>query len=520
METGRVNLESFRAEQEKLLREMNKMLRISDAQSLALVRIKSELKALLDNAGQGFLTFDRSLAVRKQYSAECKRIFGRRIGGLPFAGLLYPGESEEREQTETILRMILEERDEFLRAMWLDLLPKERTIHGATVRLAYKIVDEPDGEPFCMAILTDITHERKLESEVERERRMLKMVVRAVKGGDELADVIAAYRRFCESPPGALARLEADLPAAFEDFYRSVHTFKGNFAQYGFVHIVPKLHELETELSVRRQELLQAPIESFAQFVASHRMSAWLEEDTAFLGQVLGGKFLQPSGVLMVEEEKLAGLERKISDLLPPREAGALLAELRKLRHRPIAELLKPYPEWVSGTAAKLGKAIYPLKVEGEPIAVELERYRPFARSLVHVFSNMIDHGIEPEERRLLGGKDPIGRITCTLERRRDCLILRISDDGKGIDPAEVRKRAAAAGMYGEEEAARIPDEEIVQLIFLGGLSTRDEVSGLSGRGVGLAAVKREAERIGGSVRVETRLGTGCSFIFDLPLME
>ncbi len=240
----------------------------------------------------------------------------------------------------------------------------------------------------------------------------------------------------------------------------------------------------------------------------------------ALLKQVLGDAFLRPSNVLMIEGGKLTELERKIVELLSPKEAGTLLAELRRLRYRPFTDLLMRYPEGLSKTAAKLGKSIYPVEISAVDIQVALERLRPFGQSLVHVFNNMLDHGIEESEERTLSGKDPLGRITCALTRGLDALRLIVADDGRGIDADAIRKRAISIGIYTEESAAKASNEEILQCIFLDGFSTRDEVTGLSGRGVGLSAVKRETERIGGTVQISTKPGKGTAFIFDLPMSE
>ncbi|KIL39172.1 hypothetical protein SD70_21760 [Gordoniibacillus kamchatkensis] len=188
------------ARHEKLMREMTKIMRISDAQSRSLIRVKTELKALLDNARQGFLTFDSSLTVQKQYSEECRRLFGRKIGGLPFIELIYPFDIEQQELAATFLRQIFGEEDEFVRDSWMDLLPNEISLHGKIVQLEYKMISHPGGDPFCMVIMTDVTHEKDLETEVERERRILRMVVKAVAFGSDVAEAVSAYRSFAASP--------------------------------------------------------------------------------------------------------------------------------------------------------------------------------------------------------------------------------------------------------------------------------------------------------------------------------
>ncbi len=472
------------------------------------------IRNLLDNAGQGFLSFGPDLLVHEEYSVECINLFQREIAFESFPELLHPDDPESQAQSGSFLRMILEEPDAFLRDMWIDLLPKEFAVFDKTVQLEYKFIDETEYSRICMVILTDITNERFLESQIEQERRVLKMVVKAVTNNREFAQMTADYRRFCESP--LVSEGEVGTAAVYAEFYRAVHTFKGNFAQFNFVHIVPKLHELESSLTENKRELIESTPESFAEFVGSFGLSDWLAEDMAVLEETLGESYLPSSDVLTIKVEKLAELERKVADLLSGQEADTLLAELRKLRYRPFGDLLKRYPEAVAKTGMELGKPVYPLELSGDDTLVDWDRYNPFVGTLIHVFHNMLDHGIESGEARRNTDKDPIGRITCTWERAPDALYLTIADDGRGIDVDMVRLRAIDHGLYSAEEAAHASDEEMLAFIFRDEFSTKDEVTVLSGRGVGLAAVKRETERLGGSIRVETKREAGTAFIFRL----
>ncbi|WP_219644549.1 ATP-binding protein [Cohnella sp. CFH 77786] len=473
------------------------------------------IRNLLDNAGQGFLSFGPGLRVHEEYSVECLTLFGREIAFVPFPELLFPEDAETQAQTGSLFEMILEEADPFVREMWIGLLPRELDIRERTIRLEYKIIDVSGDGRICMAILTDITHERYLETQVEQERRVMKMVVKAVTNSREIARLTADYGRFCEAPLPAAEAGSAESPYA--RLYRTVHTFKGNFAQFGFVHIVPKLHELESRLSEGKRELMAREPEALVAFLEPYRLSEWLAEDMDLLERMLGDAFLPSSDVLIIKEELLAELERKVSELLEEKEAKELLAELRRLRYQPFRELLKRYPGTTAETAMRLGKPIHPVELAGDDTPVDLEMYRPLAASLVHVFNNMVDHGLEPGEERTAAGKDPLGRIVCRWELQPGVLELVISDDGRGIDADAIRRRAVARGLYSEDKAAALTDEEIIASIFMDGFSTKDEVTEWSGRGVGLAAVKQEAEKIGGSVRVETEPGEGSAFIFRLP---
>ncbi|WP_123041601.1 HD domain-containing phosphohydrolase [Cohnella candidum] len=161
--------ERLAARYEKLLKEMNKVLHISDTQSLALHRMEMELTALLDNAGQGFLTINRSLAVQKPYSSECRRIFGRKIGGAPFAELLWPEDTDTRMRVERLLGQMLEDRDGERPVGYSDGLPNSFERDGLRIRIDYKrmAMSTAVDEPRIMVILTDITEQYKSKEQLE-----------------------------------------------------------------------------------------------------------------------------------------------------------------------------------------------------------------------------------------------------------------------------------------------------------------------------------------------------------------
>jgi two-component system chemotaxis sensor kinase CheA len=136
----------------------------------------------------------------------------------------------------------------------------------------------------------------------------------------------------------------------------------------------------------------------------------------------------------------------------------------------------------------------------------------------VHVLRNAVDHGLEPTHLRQLAGKPAAGRITVAARRERDRVILEISDDGKGMDPSRIRAAAVARGVIGEEEALALPDREALQLACLPGVSTSDVVTDVSGRGVGLDAVKRVVESVGGALEIDSTPAVGTRFTLRLPL--
>jgi two-component system chemotaxis sensor kinase CheA len=137
---------------------------------------------------------------------------------------------------------------------------------------------------------------------------------------------------------------------------------------------------------------------------------------------------------------------------------------------------------------------------------------------LLHVVRNAIDHGVEPPHERRAAGKPEVATIAIEAERAGDRFVVKITDDGRGIDPAVVRRKAGERGLLDADELAALSDLQAIDLIFAAGFSTAAGVSDISGRGVGMDVVRTTVEQIGGRVSITSATGVGTTVLLDLPV--
>ncbi len=196
-------------------------------------------------------------------------------------------------------------------------------------------------------------------------------------------------------------------------------------------------------------------------------------------------------------------------------EVERLSAELQelvmKLRMVPIGPFFRQYMRVVRDTAAAHGK-LARLVLDGEDVEVDLGVVEHLRNPLTHMIRNAIDHGIETPQRRTGLGKPEEGRITLSAHRDASTIVIRIADDGAGLDRVRIAERARANGI----DTTRLAEAELVRLIFMPGFTTADKVTDLSGRGIGMDVVRRNIEELHGTVSVESRNGT--AFTIRLPL--
>ncbi|OYV35648.1 MAG: chemotaxis protein CheA, partial [Rhodospirillales bacterium 20-64-7] len=190
---------------------------------------------------------------------------------------------------------------------------------------------------------------------------------------------------------------------------------------------------------------------------------------------------------------------------------------LNAARAESLAPALRRLPRMAREIAAGLGREIV-FTIAGEETEVDKAIADMLFEPLLHLLRNALDHGIEPPPARLAAGKPAQGRVTLDIARRGEAIVITLADDGAGIDPVRVRSTAVARGLLTAEQAEAMADDAALKLIFRPGFSTAAAVTGISGRGVGMDAVKAAAEAAGGSVALQTRLGQGTTTTLALPV--
>ncbi len=196
---------------------------------------------------------------------------------------------------------------------------------------------------------------------------------------------------------------------------------------------------------------------------------------------------------------------------------GELQRRAQELRTTPLSRILEPLPRTARAMAERLGKRIE-VEVSGAELELDRSILDRLGDPLVHLLRNAVDHGIEAPELRARSRKSEAGRIRIDAHRERDAIRIRVSDDGAGIDLEKLRARAVEARVVHRDLAADLSPEHLMALIFHPGLSTSEQVSDISGRGVGMDAVRVTVESLGGSVEVSSEAGAGTRVQLEVPV--
>lgn|GEM_PF-6540429 len=481
----------------------------------------SEAKSVfLDNSGQGFLSFGLDLRIQDEYSRECERLLGPGLAGKNIAAAFHPQDPEAERQFAANLHLILHCEDGFKRDLLISLMPKEMELSGLHVRVEYSLVSRYT----LMLVLTDLTREKRLQEEVGKERDRLKLVVSAVRDRMPLSELLQDFENVRQGLAAMVGEVPTISAAALEELYRRVHTYKGLFSQFDFIHLPEALHEFESDIAQTRNAAIQNA--SFSLPLERHllRCDQAFNMDMATINEALGEAFLRKETGVVLSAELAGELKELMGALLhveapfvPRSEAKRLAEALQRVQRVSILDMLRTYPKYALKLADRQEKLLDEFVVTGPDVYVNPERFGAFAQSLVHVFRNAVDHGVELPEERSFAGKEETASISCTVGQDMGALTIRIEDDGAGLDTEAIRARGLAMGLFTAEHAAGLEGDALFSVIFASGFSTREKTTELSGRGMGLSAVKSELDALGGTVHITTMRGKGSCLVFRIP---
>lgn len=194
-----------------------------------------------------------------------------------------------------------------------------------------------------------------------------------------------------------------------------------------------------------------------------------------------------------------------------------LQSAVMKTRMQPIKKVFGRFPRVVRDLARNLKKEVN-LELQGEETDLDKNLVEALADPLVHLVRNAVDHGVEMPAKREAAGKPRVGTVVLTAEQEGDHILLMIQDDGKGMNPDNLRKAAVEKGLMDEETAERLEDKDCYNLIFAPGFSTKAEISDVSGRGVGMDVVKTRIGQLNGTVEIDSKEGRGSTIRIQVPL--
>lgn len=455
---------------------------------LALRRARGEAEqahataqGVLDSTDQGLFTIDGDGRIGAAISAAAIRWFGTPAPGTTAWAWLAAADPRF--------------------AAWLELgfaahregfLPPELTLAQLPVRLQHGgrshavrwLASGEHGE--LLAVVTDVTDAVEAGRSERNQRDVVALLAHSIRDrqgvlelldeADAIVDALAEHR----DP---------------DDDARRIHTLKGNVGLFGLAGLAEQCHELEDRMA-EHGGLLDEP--DRRALVAS-----WTELCTR-VAPLIGREH---TGTVVIPRDEI----EIVVDAIRCRRAPAELEQMvRRWSYEPMSARFARIAEHARALAERLGKGAIEVHVADNGVALSAAAWGAFWSSFAHVVRNAIDHGLEPGDERSQAGKSALGGLWLAVELD-DELTITIRDDGRGIDWDGVRRHAIACGLPSATQA------DLEQAIFAEGFTTKDVVTAISGRGVGMAAIADVTRRLGGRIVLRSESGRGTTFEFHFP---
>ncbi len=276
----------------------------------------------------------------------------------------------------------------------------------------------------------------------------------------------------------------------------------------------------------------QTSLETLPELEATHQFPLQSAENTLrvdsgridtvlnLVGELIIGKsMLQQALNELAKLHPREAIRGKFADAMAfqSRVLGDLQRSVMKVRMVPVEQLFRRFPRMVRDVAKRCGKDVE-LSMKGQDTDLDKSLLDAIAEPLTHIVRNAVSHGIEANDERQKNGKPEKGIIRLDAYHHASHVIISITDDGAGIDPQKVKAKALKQGVISSAEASRLSDTEAIDLVFRPGFSTAEEITEISGRGVGLDVVRSVMQRLKGTVDIQTRIGEGTTFRLKMPL--
>jgi two-component system, chemotaxis family, sensor kinase CheA len=462
--------------------------RIVGERTQALDAVNRDMRLVLDNVEQGFLTIDRRGVMSEERSAIVTTWLGTAESNLKFSD--YVGRRDDTFGAWFSMGIDEIVGDTLSLEMAIDQLPKRLSLGDCIFELSYRPILRDEALERLLIVMSDVTVAIARERVEMEQREMVHMLEKVSKDRP-------GFVEYCEESTEIVTRIASDDGLSVATTMRLIHTLKGNSAIFGVDRISSLCHKLEDSMADRDAGLTPAERaalrDSWQQYhgklalFGGERATAKLEVETveyeACLSAVLRGAPLQDIA-RMLNEWKL----------------------------EPMARRLERIADQARGIAKRLGKGAVDIEIVHNNEKLLAKAWSPFWGAFVHVIRNAIDHGIESSSERTASGKPASGRIELRTHTADESFFVEVEDDGRGIDWAAVRARAKAAGVPAET------DEQLTEALFRDGITTRTDVSEFSGRGVGMGAVRAACRELGGDVTVSSVTGKGTKLTFTVPV--
>ena len=495
MEEVNHKLESYNKNLEKMVEERTRDLK----------KANHFLEAMMNGLGQGLVVFDENLKCNPNYTKICNELFYKSPADANIADLLSVKDlSSFSKWADILFKNMIPFKDA------AKLGPQSLNKDGKHVTLEYHLLQEDGDVHGVMVVATDKTEEFLAKEELEVKKSYVEMVTAILHRRKQ-------FHIFRNEFKIGMRYIQDLIRSNCHNFDEAklkitLHSLKGTSLSFHMKNLGDKLHEIEEYLSNTSIREPEAMIALFEELDVIYKHSFKIAAE--LLGEDISDDNGAENRVFKLNE-----LET-FRDYLYSSNAKILAKEFHdQFIKEPLSSYFQGLNEFIEGLALELNKRIAPLQFEGVDLKLDTKSYDEFFNALTHLFRNCVYHGIEKPEERVAKSKSSEGKIKIKVEKddHDEFFVLKISDDGAGVNIVKLREKLMDIGVQGAEN---MESQMVALSIFDPDISTSESVNKISGRGIGMYALKVAVDNLNGKLSIETEKDKGTEFIFKIPLVS
>ena len=468
-------------------------------------------EVLVNSLGQGFLSFNHDGLCGRVYSQACIDLLETNPANKSIKDVLCIPEDQRVDFKDWMDILFMPDHalgfDDVIKFL-PQFFPHSQ---GHRISLMYRPIKDKDGKlAHVVVIATDQTEEFESSQRAEQQQNYAEMICRIFKERNQFLATVTHIRKFIELAGQPTRRNDSAT------LLRLLHTLKAAVKHFHLEELGHIVHRLETDLrseTIKTDEEFQIQLHK-ARKEIERGLNAMLDQVRDLIGQDYEGR----GNMHEVEEAALYDFAREME--IKNVDPSLIRRYLSTIAAVPANEVFRQFGRELNDLSEITGKQVKPIRYTGSNPRLLAQPIQEFLFSLTHICRNIVDHGIESPVSRLAKGKDPAGQVAIHTdividEHKGEWLHIIISDDGNGIDPSRIRAKLTTIDPHGAWRQE--DDQAVIQHIFSWGFSTRENVTDLSGHGVGMEAVEREVKNLGGSIKVYSELYRGTRFDIRVP---
>jgi two-component system chemotaxis sensor kinase CheA len=460
--------------------------KIVQARTATIEEKQRDMRLILDNVETGLVTIDLDGGMSSECSRVAEKWFGAPSAGEKLAAWLGKADAAFGEWLELGLEGV---RDGLLpQEVALGQLPRTLRDKDRSYAVSYQLIADPAAQKI-LVIVTDITERLRKEAAERYQAELLQLFQHIMRDK-------AGFIEFLAEAEDIIKTLQGGKHDSLEHVKRLVHTLKGNCAIFGMRRLAELCHEIESR------------IDEEGEFPAAAEMAgvyqAWTQVRSD-LAELIGEN---RSRFIEIDD---ADYKAIIDAVRVGAGSDTMVRMIESWRLEPAGRRLARIEQQIKGLAQRMGKSDIAIETHPHNLRLSSERFAPFWSAFIHVLRNAVDHGIEDREQRRQSGKPQTAHIQVSTALEHDRFVVTVADDGPGVDWETLKAKATQLGVA----PSLLQKRE--NLVFLPGVSSKQTVTELSGRGFGMVAVREACVALGGTVEVVSEPGRGTRVSFSFP---